>query len=293
MSAQPPIPEVRPAATLPRPWPTHSLRVEARRPSSTRPSSSCTVSNDSSSPTVPMVTAYGAMMPRKRNGSAVRAPIAGMPNLGSTETPPAKVSAPAMSTSVVAGSRSSLVAAVTMPTASRLGGSAVVSLGMSLTSAIVATVSAAMVRPRAPRSRPPVSGSRKCVSCARVMTIARPLTNPSITGCGTSRMNLPRPSAPHAIWYSPAKSAAAERYAGPCAATSEVITTAHAPDAPVIEPRPAPKAAAKKPMTTVVHSPTIGETPATKAKATASGIMARLTVKPESTLDTNARPPLG
>ena len=37
-------------------------------------------------------------------------------------------------------------------------------------------------------------------------------------------------------------------------------------------------------MTAVVCSPTIGLTPATKAKATASGIMASETVKPESVL---------
>ena len=41
-----------------------------------------------------------------------------------------------------------------------------------------------------------------------------------------------------------------------------------------------PKAAATNPKTAVVWRPTMGETPATKANATASGIIARLTAKP-------------
>ena len=78
-----------------------------------------------------------------------------------------------------------------------------------------------------------------------------------------------------------------------CEATNAVITTAQAPDAPVTTPPRPPKAAAKKPMTTAVHRPTMGDTPATKAKATASGTIARETVKPESTFETKARPPFG
>lgn len=44
-----------------------------------------------------------------------------------------------------------------------------------------------------------------------------------------------------------------------------------------------PKAAAKKPIITALHSPTMGLTPATKLKPTASGIIARLTVAPDKT----------
>ena len=40
------------------------------------------------------------------------------------------------------------------------------------------------------------TGSKKWMHCARVMTIARPFTKPSMTGCGTSVMNFPRPKTP-------------------------------------------------------------------------------------------------
>ena len=45
-----------------------------------------------------------------------------------------------------------------------------------------------------------------------------------------------------------------------------------------------PVSAAVRPIVTVVHRPTIGETPATHAKPTASGIIARDTVSPDSAL---------
>jgi hypothetical protein len=60
-----------------------------------------------------------------------------------------------------------------------------------------------------------------------------------------------------------------------------VTTTATEPAAPVAMPPRPEKAAAKSPITAVVCRPTIGLTPATKAKATASGIIASDTVKPE------------
>ena len=109
-----------------------------------------------------------------------------------------------MSMSDVAGSLRRFVIAVTMPTAASDGGTAVVSLGTSFTSAMVSAVSPHMVA-NAGERRPAASGAPKCVSCAFVITIASPLTKPSITGCGTSRMNLPQPSTPADTCSSPAR----------------------------------------------------------------------------------------
>jgi len=64
--------------------------------------------------------------------------------------------------------------------------------------------------------------------------------------------------------------------------TSDTITTAHAPLAPVITPPRPPKSAATPPMITVVQTPTKGFTPHTNANETASGIIARLHVSPAS-----------
>jgi hypothetical protein len=52
-----------------------------------------------------------------------------------------------------------------------------------------------------------------------------------------------------------------------------------------MSPAPLPNAAAKNPRMAVVHRPTKGETPATKEKATASGIMASETANPETVAD--------
>ena len=53
-----------------------------------------------------------------------------------------------------------------------------------------------------------------------------------------------------------------------------------APEALEQMPARPPRLAAVKPKTTVVHNPTKGLTPATKAKAVASGIMAKATAIP-------------
>ena len=53
--------------------------------------------------------------------------------------------------------------------------------------------------------------------------MARPFTNPSITGCGTSRMNLPHCMTPAKIWISPISTTVANRYSTPCCATNATI----------------------------------------------------------------------
>ena len=63
--------------------------------------------------------------------------------------------------------------------------------------------------------------------------------------------------------------------------TKLTITTAKAPVAPDIIPGRPPKIAVIKPIINAPYKPTIGEIPATKAKATASGTRARATVIPD------------
>ena len=85
-----------------------------------------------------------------------------------------------------------------------------------------------------------------CSNWARPITIARPLTNPSITGCGTMRINLPQRKKPAINCKTPIKTTVAKRYSTPCWLTSETITTASAPVAPEIIPgRPPIKAVIK------------------------------------------------
>ena len=66
-------------------------------------------------------------------------------------------------------------------------------------------------------------------------------------------------------------------------ATRETMTTAKAPVAPEIIPGLPPKIEVINPIMKAAYSPTRGSTPATKAKATASGINANATVIPDNT----------
>jgi hypothetical protein len=59
------------------------------------------------------------------------------------------------------------------------------------------------------------------------------------------------------------------------------MTTAIAPVAPEIMPGLPPKIEVTKPIVNAAYSPVRGESPAIRAKATASGINASATVRPE------------
>lgn len=142
-------------------------------------------------------------MHKKLHGASANTANVGE-SAGSTPTPPANAAGPARSTSVVAGRCSSLVARVTAATAASDGGTRRVTRGTTVTSAIVAAVSPAIVRNSGDR-RPSASGARKCASCALSMTTANPLTKPSMTGWGTMRMNLPAPTSPRNVCARPAR----------------------------------------------------------------------------------------
>mmetsp|Transcript_10748 Transcript_10748/g.22844 ORF Transcript_10748/g.22844 Transcript_10748/m.22844 type:complete len:117 (+) Transcript_10748:1296-1646(+) len=114
------------------------------------------------------------------------------------------------------------------------------------------------------------------------MTTVNPFTKPSMTGCGTSRINLP--VLRKTICKIPASKAHTDRYGAPIAAQSGATTTEQAPLAELQIPGLPPKAAATKPKRTVVHNPTSGETPATYENEIASGIMASETASPAARL---------
>ena len=63
--------------------------------------------------------------------------------------------------------------------------------------------------------------------------------------------------------------------------TNETITTASAPVAPDIIPGLPPKTAVIKPTIKAAYNPDKGATPATNAKAIASGTKAKATVNPD------------
>ena len=118
--------------------------------------------------------------------------------------------------------------------------------GMTQMIAMVAATSASISIKGWPDSHSPppmpwpvstmVPGTLNWLSWARKMTIASPFTKPSITGCGTSRMNLPHRIIPAKIWIRPINTTVANRYSTPCCDTKATITTAKAPVAPEIMP---------------------------------------------------------
>ena len=178
-----------------------------------------------------------------------------------------------------------------MPIPASGAGISLVKRGMIQMIAMVAATSASIRYNGLPDSHSPpdmpcpvstiVPGTLNWPIWARKITIARPFTKPSITGCGTSRMNLPHCMTPAKIWISPMSTTVANRYSTPCCATKATITTAKAPVAPEIIPGRPPINAVIRPTRNAAYSPTNGFTPATKAKATASGTRARATVRPD------------
>ena len=96
-------------------------------------------------------------------------------------------------------------------------------------------------------------------------------------------MYLPKRNTPANICNKPDNSTAANKYCTPCKATKPTITTAVAPVAPEIMPGLPPTTAVIKPIIKAAYKPIMGSSPATKAKATASGTNAKATVVPDST----------
>mmetsp|Transcript_10941 Transcript_10941/g.30934 ORF Transcript_10941/g.30934 Transcript_10941/m.30934 type:complete len:205 (-) Transcript_10941:648-1262(-) len=128
---------------------------------------------------------------------------------------------------------------VTMPMAARGAGRALVMRGRTAMIAIVNPVRPAMIASGVPDSNtacPAALTVWKCSNWADRMTMARPLTKPSIAARGTRRMSLPSLAAPKAICRTPAIAMHAKRYCGPWLATREPVTTAVAPAAPEIIP---------------------------------------------------------
>ena len=112
------------------------------------------------------------------------------------------------------------------------------------------------------------------------MMMAKPLTNPKITGCGTKRMSFPSFISPARSCRTPASTTVAKMYSGPWEMANAATTTATAPVAPLIMPGRPPNTLATRPTTKAAYSPVSGLSPAISAKATASGMRAMATVKP-------------
>lgn len=118
-------------------------------------------------------------------------------------------------------------------------------------------------------------------SCDMNMIMAKPFTNPKITGCGTRRISFPNLRIPAANWITPARITVAKMYSMPCDFTSVTNTTATAPVAPEIIPGRPPKMEVTIPIMNAAYNPVNGDSPAMSAKAIASGTKANATVNPE------------
>ncbi len=173
---------------------------------------------------------------------------------------------------------------VTTRIATSDAGSARVSLGSSQMIPIVSAISASMIHSAGPRRKtrsPAAPIVLKLPNCAIRITMASPLTNPSITEWGTIRMNIPSRAKPAPIWMTPQRTTVGNRYSMPWTATSDTMITAIAPVAPEIIPGRPPTSAAMRQRKNAEYRPMTGDTPATKANATASGTSARATVRPD------------
>ncbi len=107
---------------------------------------------------------------------------------------------------------------VTTPIASSGAGTNLVIFGAAQIRNIVNATRASVSSSVVPLIQPwPPSGvsTRNCSSCARPITIANPFTNPSITGCGTMRMNFPSRNIPASSWMMPIRTTVANKYSTP------------------------------------------------------------------------------
>ena len=154
------------------------------------------------------------------------------------------------STTVGDSSRIPITNNVTTMIAASEAGTTLVNFGRKWMIAIVSATRPSMIASGLPAIHsicPSTPAVLNCPSCARKITIASPLTNPSITGCGTMRMNLPSLRTPASTCRTPIRTTAANMYSIPCSATSATSTTASAPVAPEIIPGRPPKTAVIRP----------------------------------------------
>ena len=238
--AQPPMPPKKPVATLAVPWATHSLLPWPRV--SVISSITVMVNNDSIKPIAARITANGKI----NNKVSIVSGTFGAANVGK---PPAIL---ARSPTVLVLRSSPITIKLTTRIPANAEGIAFVTFGKKWVINIVAAIILIMMYNSLPANQlpsvqphlPPGVDSCNWGICAKKITIAKPFTNPSITGYGTIRMNLPSFKAPAPIWIIPIKTTVANKYWGPipapksrsACATKATITTAKAPVAPEIIP---------------------------------------------------------
>ena len=107
---------------------------------------------------------------------------------------------------------------VTDTIATRGAGMAFVIFGVTQIITIVTATSASVIYSIGPAIQLDVPSALtiwNCCSCASPITIASPLTKPSITGCGTMRMNLPSRKMPASSCKMPISTTVANRYSAP------------------------------------------------------------------------------
>mmetsp|Transcript_29 Transcript_29/g.68 ORF Transcript_29/g.68 Transcript_29/m.68 type:complete len:241 (-) Transcript_29:80-802(-) len=189
----------------------HSMWVEERV--SVSSSTSCCARRESTSPTTHTAAANGMMIWRVSNvnghmGNAK----AGREPLMETMSPTVR-RAPTWPHALSTGSE--LAMPVTIPMAASGAGMERVTSGITCTKNMVRPTRPNMQERAGPESQakpPPAAGIWKATSWERKMAMARPFTKPSITGCGTRRMNFPSREKPHAICIRPASKHVGNRY---------------------------------------------------------------------------------
>mmetsp|Transcript_99739 Transcript_99739/g.282499 ORF Transcript_99739/g.282499 Transcript_99739/m.282499 type:complete len:394 (-) Transcript_99739:453-1634(-) len=287
MSAQPPWVPKSEERMFPIPCPRHSRRMEPLVPVIW--SMSASVIRLSSRPTMAKRTAVEITLPHMRP-SCQCTPTGGKSQEGIVLKPPRKVCAPATSWSVRRGMTSCSTNAKTAVRISeaRGAGKTLPATGIraqTQAAAMAKTPVIVMLMIKGFSTHGPSPWWWYCLSCARIMTMARPLTKPSITECGIMVMNLDSRRAAAMICRTPTMKTQSAMGPMPSSGSSDTRarTTAVAAEALEIMPGRPPTSAAEMPMMQPAQMPLRGETPVMKEKDIASGSAAIAVENPAST----------
>ena len=141
--------------------------------------------------------------------------VSGTIGNANTGKPPASVARSPMRGTLISKPRTT---PVTTPIATSGAGISLVTRGVNQIKTMVATINIIVMFSNAPdihTASPLASWIRNCSSWASPITIANPLTNPSITGYGINRMNLPQRNTPASSCITPINMMVANKYSTP------------------------------------------------------------------------------
>ena len=290
--AQPPMPPNKPLIKFADPWAIHSRFPEPRV--SVKSSTKFKVIKLSINPTAANKNAVLITVPQCPCMVSKRVKMfhwnCGKPPF-SPSPPPSLMKDPTVLTSIL----NPMAMAATTMIPVNAAGTTLVTLGNNHMMAMVNPTSPIMVYSSVPSIQTfwPFTLWVNMPNWLKKITMAKPLTNPIITGWGMRRTNFPRRNNPATIWMAPTKSRVMNNQESPSISMPMpsptlfpcwikcTITTAMAPVAPEIIPGRPPKSEVISPIMKAPYRPTSGGMPATKAKATASGTSAKATVKPD------------